>query len=120
MVTGLARAVDAAGGAGTVTAFGPATANRAFHTRLARELGMAIRDVELGRGRGLVFRTSGKPIAGPVRVWGRARARRVLARVGTLRVYRRDRVRAVFTSTLQGIHIHSVARRKVADRDVTR
>jgi hypothetical protein len=70
----LARAVDAAGGAGTVTAFGPATANRAFHTRLAWELGMSIRDVELGGGRGLVFRSSRKLIAGPLRVWGGAAA----------------------------------------------
>jgi hypothetical protein len=101
----LARAVDAAGGAGTVTAFGPATANRAFHTRLAWELGTAIRDIELGRGRGLVFRSSRKLIAGPVRVRGRARARRVLARVGTWRVYRRQNVRAAFTGHLQELHI---------------
>jgi hypothetical protein len=117
----LARAVDAAGGAGTINAFGPATANRAFHTRLAWELGIPIREVELGRGRGVVFRSWRELIAGPLRVRGRARGRRVLARVGTWRVYRREGIpSAVFTHRLQGFHNRRAGGRDVPTRVVTR
>jgi hypothetical protein len=82
----LARAVDAAGGARDVFALGPPTANRAFHTRLAWELGVPIRRVELGRGRGVVFRSSRGAIAGPVRTGGRVPAQRI-ATVGSWDVF---------------------------------
>jgi hypothetical protein len=91
----LALAVDAAGGPRAVVALGPATANRAFQTRLAWELGVPIRRVELGRGRGVVFRSSRGAIAGPVRTGGRLPARR-LARVGSW---------DVFTARLRRVHV---------------
>jgi hypothetical protein len=109
---GLARAIDAAGGAEALRELGSATTNRALHSRLAWELGYPIQDVERGYGHRVVFRTSDERIAGDVLVWGRPRERRMLARAGSFDVYRRIGVRyRLFTSPLQGLHIwRSVAR----------
>jgi hypothetical protein len=106
----LARAVDAVGGARAIVALGPATANRAFHTHLAWELGVPIRRVELGRGRGVVFRSSRRAMAGPVRTGGRLPARR-LARVGSW---------DVFTARSRHFHVPVRSGRMHQSRVVTR
>jgi hypothetical protein len=106
----LARAVDAAGGARAIVALGPATANRALHTRLAWELDVPIRRVELGRGRGVVFRSSRRAMAGPVRTGGRVPARR-LARVGSW---------DVFTARSRHFHVPVAGGRIHQSRVVTR
>jgi hypothetical protein len=112
----LARAVHAVGGPEAVTSQGFATANRALQTRLAWELGVPIGAVESTTDYRVVFRSSRELIAGRVKVLGRAKHRRTLARVGSIRVYRRDGVTfpqvehqwaaigAPFTQPLQGIH----------------
>ena len=99
-----------------MTSQGFATANRALQTRLAWELGVPIAAVESTTDYRVVFRSSRELIAGRVKVLGRAKHRRTLARVGSIRVYRRDGVTfpqvehqwaaigAPFTRPLQGIH----------------
>jgi hypothetical protein len=86
----LRRAVERLGGARAVTALGTATANRAFHSRLAWELKVPISAVERVTAHPVVFRSWREPMAGRVFFTGRARVRRTLLRVGDWRVYRRE------------------------------
>jgi hypothetical protein len=128
----LARAVRAVGGPGAVTSQGFATANRALQTRLAWELGVPIGAVESTTDYRVVFRSSRELIAGRVKVLGHAEQRRTLARVGSIRVYRRDNVTfpqverqwaaiaTPFTQPLQGIHTLEKGERITGTRVVTR
>jgi hypothetical protein len=86
----LAQAVREVGGADAVAAFGSATSNRALHTRLAYELGVPIELVESLADHRVIFRSSRELLVGRVYMRGRARFRETLARVGSIRVYRRD------------------------------
>jgi hypothetical protein len=102
----LARAVERVGGAESLRALGSATTNRALHSRLAWELGRPIQDIERGYGHHVVFRTRREFMAGRTLVWGKARKRRTLARIGSFWVYRRVGLSyRLFTSRLQGFHI---------------
>ncbi len=128
----LARAVQAAGGADAVTALGSATSNRALQTRLAWELGVPMELVESLAGHRVIFRSSRELLVGRVYMRGRARRRETLARVGTIRVYRRDQIsfplavrewKAIdqpFTGLLQGIHTGTKQGRNSRPRVVTR
>lgn len=128
----LARAVDQVGGPGAVAAIGTATANRALHSRLAWELELPMDAVESVSDHRVIFRSRLESLAGHVYMKGRARARRTLARLGSIRVYRRDgitfplrRRRLVgigspFTGLLQGIHTRADRGRNSAVRVVTR
>jgi hypothetical protein len=87
----LGRAVRAVGGADAVRPAGPATVNRAFHTRLAWELEIPISQVELGRGQGVVFHAT-TPISRPPPVPSRGPPARLLARVGDWQVLGGGRV----------------------------
>jgi hypothetical protein len=112
----LADAVTEAGGARAVRALGSATSNRALQTRLAWELGVPMELVESLSDHRVVFRSSRVPIAGGVYMRGRAKIHRTLARVGSIRVYRREQisfplaerewnsVNSPFTGLLQGIN----------------
>jgi hypothetical protein len=86
----LARAVRVVGGPGAVAALGSATSNRALHTRLAYELGVPMELVESLADHRVIFRSSREFLVGRVYMRGRARFRETLARVGSIRVYRRD------------------------------
>jgi hypothetical protein len=122
----LGRAVDAAGGAEAILALGSATTNRALHTRLAWELGRPIQDVERGYGHSVVFRADRESPVGRVLLWGHARKRRRLARVGSFEVYRRLGLRyPLFTAPvpglyLQGFHILEAESRNPQPRVVAR
>ena len=143
----LADAVRAVGGPEAVTSQGFATANRALQTRLAWELGVPIGAVESTTDYRVVFQSSRVFLAGRVKVLGRARHRRTLARVGSIHVYRRDDVRFpqverqwasigeignpcaagragcfghLFTGPLQGFHTLVVNERIPRTRVVTR
>jgi hypothetical protein len=128
----LARAVRSVGGPRAVTSQGFATANRALQTRLAWELGVPIGAVESTTDYRVVFRSSRELIAGRVRVLGHAKRLRTLARVGSIRVYRRDQVSfpqverqwaaiaAPFTRPLQGFHTFAKVERIGDSRVVTR
>jgi hypothetical protein len=117
----LARAVEVAGGVEALRAIGSATTNRALHSRLAWELERPIQDVERGYGHRVVFRSSKEVLAGRVEVWGRARERRTLARVGSWEVYRRDELSyRLFTARLQGFHIPALDGRNAVHRVVAR
>jgi hypothetical protein len=128
----IARAVHAAGGAAKVKAIGWATANRALQTRLAWELGVPMELTESLTDYRVVFRSSREPLVGRVYMTGRARYRQTLARVGTIRVYRRDDITfpivdrewksmfGPFTGLLQGIHTRAVDGRITPTRVVTR
>ena len=128
----LADAVRAVGGPRAVNSRGFATANRALQTRLAWELGVPIGAVESTTDYRVVFQSSRVFFAGRVKVLGRARSRPTLARVGSIRVYRRDDVRfpqrerqwasigLSFTQPLQGIHTFVRDGRNARTRVVTR
>jgi hypothetical protein len=128
----LALAVQRAGGAARVKALGWATTNRALQTRLAWELGVPMELTESLTDYRVVFRSSREPLVGRVYMTGRARHRRTLARVGSIRVYRRDGItfpvahrewRATegpFTGLLQGVHTRVDRGRIAAPRVVTR
>jgi hypothetical protein len=128
----IARAVPAAGGAKAIKAIGWATANRALQTRLAWELGVPMELTESLTDYRVVFRSSREPLVGRVYMTGRARYRQTLARVGTIRVYRRDDITfpivdrewksmfGPFTGLLQGIHTRASNGRITAARVVTR
>ena len=112
----LGRAVAAEGGPEGVAALGPATANRALHSRLAWELGVPMGAVESMADYRLVFRSAREKLVGRVYLRGHAHSRVTLGRVGSFWVYRRDgitlphgerRLEAIgppFTSDLQGIN----------------
>ncbi|MEA2363657.1 MAG: hypothetical protein QOD71_2802 [Thermoleophilaceae bacterium] len=128
----VAQAVREAGGARAVRAFGSATSNRALQTRLAWELGVPMELVESLTAHRVVFRSSRVPIAGGVYMRGRAKFRQTLARVGSIRVYRREQIsfplaerewntiRSPFTGPLQGIHTRVSRGRIPGPRVVTR
>jgi hypothetical protein len=128
----LADAVQAVGGPRVVNSQGFATANRALQTRLAWELGVPIGAVESTTDYRLVFQSSRVFLAGRVKVLGRARSRPTLARVGSIRVYRRDDVTfpqrerqwasigSSFTRPLRGIHTLAREGRIARTRVVTR
>ncbi|MBA3264005.1 MAG: hypothetical protein H0T69_16365, partial [Thermoleophilaceae bacterium] len=86
----LGRAVREVGGAAAVRALGSATSNRALHTRLAWELGVPMELVESLADYRVIFRSSRELLVGRVYMRGRAKFRQTLARVGSIRVYRRD------------------------------
>jgi hypothetical protein len=88
----LVAAMEEAGGAERVASYGPVTASRALHTRLAWVLERPIDDIETARGQGVVFKSSDEKLAGDLHVWGNARHRRFLAREGSWVVYRREGV----------------------------
>ena len=112
----LSRAVAAEGGPTAVAALGPATANRALHSRLAWELGVPMGAVESLADYRLVFRSARERLVGRVYLRGRAHTRVTLGRVGSFWVYRRDgitlphgerKLEAIgppFTEDLQGIN----------------
>jgi hypothetical protein len=112
----LGRAVAAEGGPNAVAAIGPATANRALHSRLAWELGVPMGAVESLADYRMVFRSSREKLVGRVYLRGHAHSRETLGRVGSFWVYRRDgitlphgerRLEAIgppFTIDLQGIN----------------
>jgi hypothetical protein len=123
------RALDEAGGPEAVNLFGPASVNRALHTRLAWELGRPIDEIETARGAGVVFNSSARALAGRVPVWGRSRGRTFVTREGSFAVYRRRGIpkwifiRGVawaFTRRLQGIDIPARGGRIAVTRVVTR
>ena len=128
----LRRAVREVGGPKAVTAQGFATANRALQTRLAWELGVPIGAVESTTDYRVVFRSSRELVAGRVKVLGHAKHRQTLARVGSIRVYRRDDVTfpqverqwaaiaTPFTRPLQGIDTLVNDERNTGSRVVTR
>jgi hypothetical protein len=116
----LAEAVRMAGGRRALVAIGSATANRALQTRLAWELHVPMEVVESMSGHRVVFRSSREFLVGRVYMRGRAKRRRTLARVGTIRVYRRDGITYPFTSRLQGLHIRTRDGRNAGTRVVTR
>jgi hypothetical protein len=116
----LAEAVRRAGGRKAVVGIGSATANRALQTRLAWELHVPMEVVESMSGHRVVFRSSRELLVGRVYMRGRAKRRLTLARVGSIRVYRRDGLTFPFTSLLQGIHIGAPDGRSLGDRVVTR
>jgi hypothetical protein len=112
----LSLAVAAAGGPRAVAGLGPATANRALHSRLAWELGVPMGAVESVADYRLVFRSDREQLVGRVYLRGRAHSRVTLGRVGSFWVYRRDgitlpygerKLEAIgspFTLDLQGIN----------------
>jgi hypothetical protein len=123
------RALDEAGGPEAVNRFGPASINRALHTRLAWELGRPIDEIETARGAGVVFNSSERALAGRLPVWGRSRGRTFVTREGSFVVYRRQGIprwifiRGVawaFTRRLQGIDIPVRGGRIAVTRVVTR
>ncbi|HYN52903.1 MAG TPA: hypothetical protein VES62_18430 [Thermoleophilaceae bacterium] len=113
----LGRAVARLGGPSAVAALGPATANRALHSRIAWELGVPMGAVESIADYRVVFRSDREHLVGRVYLRGRAHSRQTLDRVGSFWIYRRDgitlpngerKLEAIgspFTSTLQGVHI---------------
>jgi hypothetical protein len=125
----VARALEEAGGAEAVNRFGPASVNRALHTRLAWELEQPIDDIETARGAGVVFNSAARDLAGRLPVWGRSRGRSFVTREGSFEVYRRQGIpewifiRGVawaFTRGLQGINIPASGDRTAVTRVVTR
>jgi hypothetical protein len=116
----LSDAVRMAGGRHAIVAIGSATANRALQTRLAWELHVPMDTVESMSDHRVVFRSSRELLVGRVYMRGRAKRRRTLARVGSIRVYRRDGITFPFTSRLQGLHIRAHDGRDPDDRVVTR
>ena len=88
----LPEAVERAGGASRVVAFGPPSVNRAFQTRLAWETHLPLLDVEsAGAGDGLIFSVPGTPMRGvlPPAALTAATMRQPLARVGLWQVRQR-------------------------------
>jgi len=88
----LPEAVERAGGATAVVAFGPPSVNRAFQTRLAWETHLPLLDVEsAGQGKGLIFSVPGSPMRGvlPPAALSAATTLRPVARAGLWQVRRR-------------------------------
>jgi hypothetical protein len=88
----LPRALDRAGGAERVVAFGPPSVNRAFQTRLSWETHLSLLDVESsGAGRGLIFSIPSSPMRGvlPPAALTAATSDPPLARAGLWQVHRR-------------------------------
>jgi hypothetical protein len=124
----LARAVDEVGGPGSIAVFGTATANRALHSRLAWELGVPLDDVESVTDHRVIFRSRRERLNGRVYFRGRAKIRETMARVGSIRVYRRDGITfplatrewesigSPFTGRLQGINTSMKAGRNFRAR----
>lgn len=98
----LARAVERLGGPGAVAALGPATANRALHSRIAWELGVPMGAVESIADYRVVFRSDREQLVGQVYLRGKAHSRQTLDRVGSFWVYRRV---PPITRSLQGFNI---------------
>ena len=84
----LAGAVERAGGASAVIAYGAPTINRKFDTHLAWELKLPIADVEGGRGQGVIFKAEGRLSGTPPLMSRTPGEMRPLARVGGWRVER--------------------------------
>jgi len=89
----LPAALDRAGGAERVVAFGPPSVNRAFQTRLAWETRLPLLDVEsAGAGDGLIFSVPGSPMRGvlpPAALAAATTGGPPLAQAGLWRVRRR-------------------------------
>jgi hypothetical protein len=88
----LPDAVERAGGASRVVAFGPPSVNRAFQTRLAWETHLPLLDVEsAGAGDGLIFSVPGTPMRGvlPPAALTAATLHQPVARAGLWQVRRR-------------------------------
>jgi hypothetical protein len=95
--------------------FGAPTVNRAFQTHLAWELSLALSAVHEARGTGLAFRTLEEPVAGPLRIYPRARRREVIARLGEWTVTQRPPgAGQVFTWPLQGFSLRRAVNRRAA------
>jgi hypothetical protein len=92
----LGHAVERAGGPSAVAALGPATANRALHSRIAWELGVPMGAVESIADYRVVFRSDRERLVGRVYLRGRAHSRQTLLRLGSFQVYRRDGVTLPF------------------------
>jgi hypothetical protein len=88
----LGEAVDRLGGPLAVGALGTATANRAYHSHLAWELGVPISVVEAVIPHRVVFRSWRVLSAGRVYMTGRAGVRRTILRLGDWRVLRRSQI----------------------------
>jgi hypothetical protein len=84
----LATSVDRAGGPDAVTARGYPTVNRGFMTRLAWELKVPIREIERGRGDGVVFAARSRQAGRPPRA-ARRPDLRLQFRQGRWRVFSR-------------------------------
>jgi hypothetical protein len=105
----LEDAVDAVGPR-YIALFGPATVNRSFQTHMAWELGESLEAVHGARGRGLAFSAPVQPVAGPVRIYPRARPRTRIARVGEWTVTERATAGGhVYTWPLQGFSLRAAA-----------
>ncbi len=88
----LPAALDRAGGAERVVAYGPPSVNRAFQTRLSWETHLSLLDVEsAGAGDGLIFSVPGSPMRGvlPPAALTAATSDPPLARAGLWQVRRR-------------------------------
>ncbi len=128
----LGRAIARVGGPRAVAAVGPATANRALHSRIAWELGVPMGAVESIADYRMVFRSDRQRLVGNIYLRGKAHSRQTVLRLGSFWVYRRDgitlplgerKLEAIgspFTSLLQGFDTGRVGGRKVANRVVTR
>ncbi len=88
----LPHALDRAGGAERVVAYGPPSVNRAFQTRLSWETHLSLLDVESsGAGKGLIFSVPSSPMRGvlPPAALTAATTDPPLARAGLWQVHRR-------------------------------
>jgi hypothetical protein len=88
----LPEALDRAGGAERVVAYGPPSVNRAFQTRLSWETHLSLLDVEsAGAGPGLIFSIPSSPMRGvlPPAALTAATSDPPLARAGLWQVHRR-------------------------------
>lgn len=92
----LGQAVARVGGPAAVAALGPATANRALHSRIAWELGVPMGAVESIADYRVVFRSDRERLVGRVYLRGRAHSRQTITRVGSFWVYRRDGITLPF------------------------
>jgi hypothetical protein len=110
----LERALRAIGPRYAVS-FGAPTVNRAFQTHLAWELSLPVSAVHEARGTGLAFKTLEGPLAGPLRIYPRARRRDVIARLGEWTVSRRPPGAGhVYTWPLQRFSLRGAVSRRAA------
>jgi hypothetical protein len=109
---GLVGALERAGGAERVVAFGPPSVNRAFQTRLAWETHLPLIDVEsAGGGRGLIFSVPASPLRGKLPPTALAESGRELVRTAGWQVRSRAATRPVASgggSALAGLPARDV------------
>ena len=79
----LGRAIALVGGPPAVAAVGPATANRALHSRIAWELGVPMGAVESIADYRMVFRSDRERLVGNVYLRGKAHSRQTVLRLGS-------------------------------------